>query len=106
MKIINPATEEIIKEVKEDNESSLKRKWGSLKVAQEKWAGLPLKERVDVLKKFSSLLERDIEQLASVLTSEVGKPLSQSRNEIKGATGQNKMVDRKRREVLVGRMDE
>ena len=85
MKIINPATEELIKEVKEDNESSLTRKWGSLKVAQEKWAGLLLKERMDVLKKFSTLLERDIEQLASVLTSEVGKPLSQSRNEIKGA---------------------
>ncbi len=92
MKIINPATEEIIKEVKEDNESSLKRKWGSLKVAQEKWAGLPLKERVDVLKKFASLLERDVEQLASVLTSEVGKPLSQSRNEIKGARGRIKWL--------------
>ena len=92
MKIINPATEELIKEVKEDNESSLKRKWGLLKVGQEKWTGVPLKERVDVLKKFSSLLERDIEQLASVLTSEVGKPLPQSRNEIKGARGRIKWL--------------
>ena len=92
MKIINPATEELIKEVKEDNESSLTRKWGSLKVAQEKWAGLLLKERMDVLKKFSTLLERDIEQLASVLTSEVGKPLSQSRNEIKGARSRIKWL--------------
>ena len=92
MKIINPATEELIKEVKEDNESSLKRKWGLLKVGQEKWAGLLLKERVEVLKKFSSLLERDIEQLASVLTSEVGKPLSQSRNEIKGARARIKWL--------------
>jgi len=92
MKIINPATEELIKELKEDNESSLKRKWGLLKVVQEKWAERPLKERVDVLKKFSSLLERDIDQLASVLTTEVGKPLSQSRNEIKGARGRIKWL--------------
>ena len=45
-----------------------------------------------ILKKFSSLLERDIEQLASVLTSEVGKPLPQSRNEIKGARGRIKWL--------------
>ena len=92
MKIINPATEELIKEVKDDNESSLKRKWGLLKVAQEKWAERPLNERVEVLKKFSSLLERDIEQLASILTSEVGKPLAQSRNEIKGARSRIKWL--------------
>lgn len=92
MKIINPATEELIKEVKEDNESSLKRKWGLLKVAQSKWETVALKERVSILQKFSSLLERDIEQLASVLTSEVGKPLSQSRNEIKGARGRIKWL--------------
>jgi acyl-CoA reductase-like NAD-dependent aldehyde dehydrogenase len=43
-----------------------------------------LKERVDIIKKYSSLLEQNIEALAKVLTSEVGKPLQQSRNEING----------------------
>ena len=42
-------------------------------------------ERVQVLTIFSDLLEKNIEQLAATLTSEVGKPLQQSRNEVNGA---------------------
>jgi acyl-CoA reductase-like NAD-dependent aldehyde dehydrogenase len=38
-----------------------------------------------MINKFSDLLGENIESLSSVLTSEVGKPLQQSRNEIKGA---------------------
>jgi acyl-CoA reductase-like NAD-dependent aldehyde dehydrogenase len=47
---------------------------------------------VQILKKFSALLEENIEQLASILTSEVGKPLQQSRNEIKGAMARIKWL--------------
>lgn len=92
MKIINPATEELIKEVKEENESSLRRKWGLLKVAQPKWETVDLKDRVAIIRKFSSLLESNIELLASILTSEVGKPLQQSANEVKGARARIKWL--------------
>jgi acyl-CoA reductase-like NAD-dependent aldehyde dehydrogenase len=85
MKIINPATEEIIKEVEEDTLSTLEKKFELLKAAQPDWQKGALTVRVSVLKKFSSLLEKNIEQLAAILTSEVGKPLQQSRNEINGA---------------------
>ena len=85
MKIINPATEEVIKDVKEDTESTIIEKFKLLKVAQPKWESVSLNERVDIIKRFSDLLEKNIESLASVLTSEVGKPLQQSRNEVNGA---------------------
>lgn len=85
MQIVNPATQEVIKEVAEDNATTLARKIGVLRASQKSWHLLDLSERVDILKKFSVLLEKNLEALALVLTSEVGKPLQQSRNEINGA---------------------
>src|SRR5258706_3868797 len=85
MQIINPATEEVIKELKEDDEQSVNKKFNELKSAQLDWQEVLLGERVNILKRFSDLLKKNIEALALVLTSEVGKPLQQSRNEINGA---------------------
>ena len=85
MRIINPATEEIISEVSEDTRESLSKKINHLKAGQVAWHHVGLKERIRVIQSFSDLLESNIEHLASVLTSEVGKPLQQSRNEINGA---------------------
>ena len=85
MQIINPATEDIIKEIKEDNRESIEKKFSILKTFQPEWQKVSLIERIEILKKFSGLLEQNIEELASVLTSEVGKPLQQSQNEVKGA---------------------
>ena len=85
MRIINPATEEVISEVQEDTGQSLDKKFQSLKTNQPAWQQVALKERIRIIKKFGSLLEENKEKLASVLTSEVGKPLQQSRNELGGA---------------------
>jgi acyl-CoA reductase-like NAD-dependent aldehyde dehydrogenase len=92
MKIINPATEEIIKEVQEDSLESIQNKFDLLHSAQAKWQQAELKERIKILQSFSDLLEKNIEHLASVLTSEVGKPLQQSCNEIKGARARIKWL--------------
>ena len=85
MKIVNPATEEIIKEIAEDDSASLSHKLMILKKAQVDLAKQPLEDRIQILQQYSMLLERDIELLAHTLTEEVGKPLQQSRNEINGS---------------------
>ena len=85
MKIVNPATEEIIMEIREDDEASLSNKLIKLKQAQTVWAKQPLEKRIQILQQYSTLLERDLEILANTLTEEVGKPLQQSRNEINGS---------------------
>jgi acyl-CoA reductase-like NAD-dependent aldehyde dehydrogenase len=85
MQIINPATGELIREVTEDNTETLSAKFHLLKSTQRSWSLLEIKERVRVLQDFSSVLEKQIEGLAAILTTEVGKPLQQSRNEINGA---------------------
>ncbi len=87
MEIINPATEEIITNIQEDNKPSLDNKYTLLKKAQPIWYSVDLKERIKIVQKFAELLKKNIEPLAAILTSEVGKPLQQSRNEINGAAG-------------------
>ena len=83
--VINPATGQIIAALIEDTNESLQQKFKLLKTSQPSWAKLPLLHRIQVLKNFSSLLEQNIEQLALTLTTDMGKPLQQSRNEINSA---------------------
>lgn len=85
MLIVNPASEQVLANVTTDTPQSLQQKLESLRNAQPAWAAVPLTERVAVLKKFSELLKENIEELARVLSSEVGKPLQQARNEVNGA---------------------
>ena len=85
MQIINPATEELIRELEEDTQESLEKKIQELHAAQPAWRSLPLAMRIQVIHAYSSLLEKNMEHLANILTSEMGKPLQQSRNEINGA---------------------
>ncbi|UKT64113.1 aldehyde dehydrogenase family protein [Pedobacter mucosus] len=92
MQIINPATEEIITTLEEDNQLSLQIKFATLKKAQPNWAKKSLQEKISIITLFSDLLETEIEELASILTSEVGKPLQQSRNEINGAKNRIKWM--------------
>ena len=92
MRIINPATEEVISEVSEDTKESLEKKIKQLKEGQTAWHQVGLHKRIEIIQSFSDLLESNIEHLASVLTSEVGKPLQQSRNEINGARARIKWL--------------
>ncbi|MEO6188493.1 MAG: aldehyde dehydrogenase family protein [Ginsengibacter sp.] len=85
MKIINPATEELITEVEEDSKIRIEEKFKALQLAQSSWQQIPLEERIKIVNQFSELLKKNIESLALTLTNEVGKPLPQSRNEINGA---------------------
>jgi acyl-CoA reductase-like NAD-dependent aldehyde dehydrogenase len=85
MKIINPATEELIKEIQEDSQKSVQEKYSVLKNGQIRWAETPLEERIACIQKFYDLLDSEKDSLAKTLSLEVGKPLSQSHNELKGA---------------------
>ncbi|MCX6228820.1 MAG: aldehyde dehydrogenase family protein [Bacteroidia bacterium] len=85
MKIINPATHEVITTVSEDDKLSIDKKVNEARIGQQKWNQVPLADRIAILQKFASLLQQNIEECALVLTSEVGKPLQQSRNEVNGA---------------------
>lgn len=89
MKIINPATEAVIKEVAEDNAASIQTKYDTAKVAQKAWAKVPLKERIACIAKFNELMLANADKIAADLTSEVGKPLNQAKGEINGGLGRS-----------------
>jgi acyl-CoA reductase-like NAD-dependent aldehyde dehydrogenase len=85
MQIINPATEEIIGEVPEDTETSVREKLALLRAGQPVWAEKAVEERVACIARFYEALDREKTVLAETLTSETGKPLQQSYNELNGA---------------------
>ncbi len=87
LSVRNPATGATIAELQQDDAQSVSAKYSAARAAQPAWAAQPLSARIDVLRRFRDALTSDVERLAAVLTSETGKPIRQSRNEIKGSTG-------------------
>jgi acyl-CoA reductase-like NAD-dependent aldehyde dehydrogenase len=89
MKIINPATEAVIKEIAEDDTASIQTKFEKAKAAQKIWTKVPLKERIACIAKFNKLMLANSDMIAADLTSEVGKPLDQAKGEISGGVGRS-----------------
>ncbi|HXB07853.1 MAG TPA: aldehyde dehydrogenase family protein, partial [Puia sp.] len=87
MKIINPATEEVIGEVTEDTQATAEEKFRRVKAGQAAWAARPVEERLTCIGRFCEALEEEAPVLAETLTGESGKPLRQSFNELNGARG-------------------
>lgn len=87
MKVVNPATEELLAEPGEDTASTLAQKARAARLAQPGWARTPLAERLAAIRRFGALLESRRESLARTLTAEVGKPIRQSRNELAAMQG-------------------
>jgi len=87
LKIVNPANGVLIQEMEEDGPAVVSQKAQSAWSGFASWSQAPLPERVRCLTLFREYLVRDEERLAQTLTSEMGKPVSQSRNEVKGVLG-------------------
>jgi len=85
MHIVNPATEELITDIAEDSSRTVAGKFETLRQGQPSWASTPLNKRIGCIARFGQLLEENKEELAKALTSEMGKPLVQSHNELNGA---------------------
>lgn len=84
IEVINPATGEKITAFAADTRESIAAKYSAARAAQPQWAAKPFAERLAILKKFRDTVEGDLENAARTLTNEVGKPIAQSRNELKG----------------------
>ena len=85
MDILNPANGSTIATLKEHGKEFIHIKHEQLREGQEAWSRLDVEQRIQYISNFSELLSKEINNLAEVLTSETGKPFTQSINEIKGA---------------------
>jgi acyl-CoA reductase-like NAD-dependent aldehyde dehydrogenase len=83
----NPATGTTLAELPEDTADSVAAKFIAARAAQSAWAAQPLVKRLDCIRRFREHIVRETDKLAAILTSEVGKPIKQSRNELNGLLG-------------------
>jgi acyl-CoA reductase-like NAD-dependent aldehyde dehydrogenase len=87
LRIQNPATEEVIRELEEDDAESLAEKAAAARAAQAGWACTPLGDRLQTVRRFGELLVSRRESLAATLTAEMGKPIRHARNELTAMQG-------------------
>jgi acyl-CoA reductase-like NAD-dependent aldehyde dehydrogenase len=82
LRVVNPATEGVAREVPEDDAASIADKVRRARAAQPGWAALSLEQRLQAVRRFKGLVGERAESLARILTGEMGKPIRQARNEL------------------------
>jgi len=85
--VFNPANGTQLAEIPADDLASVAAKAERARTAQPAWRRMPWAERQACIERFRAALERQVDALAATLTAEVGKPIVQARNEIRGLLG-------------------
>ncbi len=80
---INPATGELLRSFEPLGEDALKGKIAVAHAAFRAYGEIPLEHRALCMRKLAGILEHETEELATLLTQEVGKTLESSRQEVK-----------------------
>ena len=84
MRVVNPATGEVLREVAEADRAAVAAAYRRARAAQPAWAATPLAARCAAIRRFRALAVERAEPLARTLTLEVGKPITQARGELAG----------------------
>ena len=82
--IHNPANGALITQVPADDANSVAAKAASARAAQPGWLAVPLPERKACITRFRAGIVAELDALAGIMTSETGKPIKMSRNELNG----------------------
>ncbi|HEX7327324.1 MAG TPA: aldehyde dehydrogenase family protein [Casimicrobiaceae bacterium] len=82
--ITNPATGSVITRLAADGPREVRRSYEQARAAQPQWAARSVGKRLAAIARFRESVVAEAETLAQTLTQEVGKPIRQSRNELKG----------------------
>lgn len=85
--VYNPATGVLIAELPADDAGSVAARAQEARAAQPAWAKVPLAQRKACISRFREGVVAELESLASTMSNETGKPISMSRNELKGLLG-------------------
>ena len=83
--VMNPATGKVLAEMPYATEADVDRAVRTAHDAFLKWRNLPVVDRVQVLYRFKTLLEKNAVELAGILTSENGKTADDARAEVRRA---------------------
>ena len=85
--IHNPANGALITTVPSDDAASVAAKAARARAAQPGWLSVPLAERKACIARFRAGVVAELDALAAIMTSETGKPIKMSRNELNGLLG-------------------
>ena len=80
--VINPARGDVVARVADFSRTETARAIEAAEAARHAWAARPAKERAQILRKWYDLMVANTEDLAIILTAEMGKPLAESRGEV------------------------
>ncbi|KAA3451444.1 succinate-semialdehyde dehydrogenase (NADP(+)) [Mesorhizobium sp. SARCC-RB16n] len=83
--IFNPSTGELLAELPDMGAEETRAAIGKAHVAQPEWAALTARERSDILWRWHQLIVDHADDLAAILTAEMGKPLAEAKSEVSHA---------------------
>ena len=84
LEVVNPAIGQQIAQLPADTAATVRSKSELARAAQSAWAAQPLTERMACIERFRAGIVAELDALAMTMTRETGKPITMSRNELKG----------------------
>ncbi len=79
---INPATGEVVREVAPDADAAIEEKLAKAHKAFHAWRKLSFGQRADILKSVAVYMRANMDDMAPVMTEEMGKPIKESIGEV------------------------
>lgn len=85
--VVNPATEELAGRAPRSDKQQLEAAVAAAAQAFPQWSVRSWDERAGVLRAIAKVIDENADELANLITSEQGKPISEARREVAGASG-------------------
>ena len=92
----NPATGEKLADIADHGADAVREAIDAAAAAQKEWAALTAKDRAMLMRGWFNLVMENQEDLAQIITAEMGKPLAESRGEIAYGASFHRLVCRRR----------
>ena len=83
--VFNPSTGELLAELPDMGVEETRAAIERAAIAQTEWAGLTARDRSDMLWRWHQLILQHTDDLAAILTAEMGKPLAEAKSEVSHA---------------------
>ncbi|MBA4492580.1 NAD-dependent succinate-semialdehyde dehydrogenase [Paracoccus sp. S1E-3] len=80
--VINPARGDVIAQVADLSRAEVARAIEAAALAMKDWAARPAKERAQIMRRWFDLMMANQDDLGTILTAEMGKPLAEAKGEI------------------------
>ena len=85
-RVLNPATGEVVEEFPTATDAEIQDALARSQEAFQSWKEVPIAERAKIVAKVADLFTERADELAAIITEEMGKPLSQSKGEAEFCT--------------------